>query len=191
MCVRIVEDGSSSPAVLLMNYDSPDYVIPADGCGNLPDEVTKAYQAGAQKVIVFIDVLPDNRHTIKEYNRLRKIRRRKYPTLQICPIISTEQRIFSMLVALGVVDGAKFPQGFKNIEEMFKLLLNSGVKDCLQIGHKRQYTGKFYTQDCCMACASYTLSYKATYLREHFPLFELNSSYIQKYNNLLGLDLSE
>lgn len=191
MCVRIVEDGASSPAVLLMNHGRPGYVTPANGSGNLPDEVTNAYQSGAQDVIVFIDILPDNLHTIKEYNRLRKIRRRKYPTLQIYPVICTEQRIFSMVVALGVLDRANFPKEFKNIEELFKILLDSGVKDCLQIGHGRQYTGKFYTQDCCGECMDYTLSYKASYLREHFPLFKLDRHYIQRYNDLMGLSLLE
>ncbi len=167
----LLEDGEDSPFVQLLKLHG----VPMRGVGGSGNLRGIAREECKRNDVVYaiIDVVPDNPCTLKEYRGLLTVQRRFAPNLIPLPIVCMEELFFRGLRSLGVQRLELKPFEFRNIEEYYKGLMDSVIAECAQVGHKRPYVGKYYTQPC-VCCDTHghvtSMAEKADYFWSLLPV---------------------
>lgn len=149
------EDGPSSPLVDLIQrvYNDSDVCIDfVGGVGNLKNKIIKL--PDNDLVVAYIDLVPDNPETGKEYKTLiAKIRKRNNTV--IVPVLCTDYILLRACTDTDIsvhdmVCGGSYPIGIKTAEKYSKYLLDT-YKDCLSFGRFsviNSNTAMFYSMEC-------------------------------------------
>jgi len=184
------EDAEKAPIsqMLASAYKNQSDVMLYFTGGNsvLRDKLCEIYNAENQ-YIIYIDLVPDNYTTIREYRMLRKIiRRRNFKNVYILPIICMEYYIMkTFFLKMPAIETAINCEDYReygtqsSLERYCKFVLNTVYPVCMHTDSDYSPDvkfGWFYVQDClCVIplkeCHRFSLLDKAGKLVKGLPAF--------------------
>lgn len=192
--IFVFEDKKSDllSKLFMTAYKSCNFIY-TEGNGNLVKEVTSIIKSTEERIVVFLDTIPDNKDTINIYNTLKRLSLKNDYRVIVMPIVCSEyyficslpSSMFVSRLGLDICLDKKYWKNSelvatsdkkftKNFEKYCKLVLLKNVKDCAK--HSRSNNdlyGFYYCKDC--LCNSSDL------FCEDKSLLEKAISYVSKY----------
>lgn len=214
MYVFLFEDSPRTPSSkLLVNSYNGKSIYFSDGNLLVRSKVEELLNEGCTKIILFLDVNPNNSNTISLLSHLSTIKYidERWKDVVIVPIICIEFFIASICKKFGyfneeqlqrsivkylvnTFDWNKMPNMVKSksLEKIYKRLFEASGK-CQFCLENRDGSGKFYLQDCnCEDCdlSKANLLLKAEQLYMSLPMFEVIDKEHEKVLHEFGIDFN-
>lgn len=202
----VYEDADDTPfANLVKSYFAGELIIPVFVGGNANVRKYILAHDKAHVYVAFIDVIPDNPQTAKEF-RSTYTKTRKYPWVFRIPVVCAEYYILKAFTNKNIpelynvvadIDYTQFGCKIKSAEKYYKYFLDE-QRDCLTLGNFRKCSksGLFLASDCaCPDCVCrIPRAYKAQALIKQYPVCtaqsidfyrNLQTTRIARYNDLI------
>lgn len=167
--IYVFEDlkGDLLSELFMQSYDDCSFVY-AEGAGNLMNIVSKLLTDTSEMVAVYLDVVPDNRETVRIYNNLKQLSIKNGLRVIVFPIACTEyyfikslpEHLFKSKECVRIcldrgywkdsdlIETEEDTKFVKNFEKFCKLILLKNVASCVQHTRTSALYGYYYKKRC-------------------------------------------